>query len=163
MQASRDYVAHREFYKAHPPSLSPLYRFRDFLQVSIELTSLLQKAIAAAGSQFTGWTADDRRRLVKELEHLNKAATEYSAKTKRRRGRPTDRNRKSLEKKIAQILIAAGIRPTRSRDGTLARVFEKVHAVIGLKEREAHKAARVACDALGLVPARSAVITSKKS
>ena len=61
--------------------------------------------------------------------------------------RPVDWIRADLEEGIGAALHASGVRPTKTVGGTYFRILQEAYAAIGLpRDRDPHKAARVACD-----------------
>lgn len=154
----RDYRAFLEYSRSYPPDQGDS-RFKEFLADSDALGSKLIRLLNVSKHSgfrtltpegFVSWTASDKKHLIAELEKLTLAARLFLKKQKPPRGRRTDRNRKDLEMSVARTLAEFHISPTTAKSGTLARVFELVHAAIGLTERDPHKAVRKVCAALRL-------------
>jgi hypothetical protein len=144
--AADDLQAHCQtylFYRAFPPAAA-LTQMRERLQAADTLASTLYPHIRELAT-FTGWTRGDRDALVTLLARFVAAAHRFP-RPRPRRGRPADINLRNLADGVAETLLSHGIAVTKARTGTFALVLEQVDAVVGLPDRDVHKAVRTAAD-----------------
>lgn len=86
------------------------------------------------------WLQELQQETVRILEKRRRPPSE--------RHRPKDRWLHQLEWDVAFDVREAGVRLTKAKSGTLALIFERLHAEIGLPVHDPHKAVRRACDRL---------------